>query len=67
MDYTKEDLKVFKHRDIKPENILIDEDGKFKLADFGIAHFEKEDFPSSMLIIIIINEMTRPEIYSILP
>ena len=29
--------------------------------------FEKEDFPSSMLIIIIINEMTRPEIYSILP
>lgn len=30
MDYTKEDLKVFKHRDIKPEQI-----------DRQLANFEK--------------------------
>ena len=28
------------HRDIKPENILIDQDGKCKLADFGWASFD---------------------------
>ena len=33
------------HRDIKPENILVDNENKFVLSDFGIAHYEKEDFP----------------------
>jgi len=30
------------HRDLKPENILVDNDGNYKLADFGIASYNSE-------------------------
>ena len=33
------------HRDIKPENVLVDKDEKFVLSDFGVAHYDKDDFP----------------------
>ncbi|MBN1560369.1 serine/threonine protein kinase [candidate division KSB1 bacterium] len=41
LDYAHERQII--HRDIKPENVLLDENNRLKIADFGLAHVRGEE------------------------
>lgn len=59
LDYASEHKII--HRDIKPQNIFVDEEGTYKLGDFGIAKIIS-DFSGSYTMNIGTLAYTAPEI-----
>jgi len=59
LDYASEHKII--HRDIKPQNIFVDEEGTYKLGDFGIAKIVS-DFSSSYTMNIGTLAYTAPEV-----
>ena len=41
--YYCHEVKCLSHRDIKPENMMLDEDDKLILCDFGVSQFFEAD------------------------
>lgn len=52
----------YMHRDIKPENFLINDDGKLKLADFGLAKQTKGNLADTLTEYVSTRWYRAPEI-----